>query len=204
MFEKVFGSNQKLEQEIEECLQNQLATEKGAVAWKKNSIKLRGEIQEKEATIAQTQNELSTIRLETLDRKARLESLQDQTQKVEADCEAKASLIEKYEQEMKKRHDELTKKASEVDQLNKKLQHLLNGEKNENAAGTLEATIRNMTNEIKAKEKECNELSHYWLKAQNELVAISKNIAETQEETQDLKMRLAVLERKRRVINGIF
>ena len=80
---------------------------------------------------------------------------------------------------------------------------LTSGEKDEASVGPLEATIRNMTNSMKAKEKECTQLSQYWLRAQNELVTLAKSMAETTDEMQDLKMRHAVLTRKKMVVNSI-
>ena len=147
---------------------------------------------------------MSSNRIETLELISRLEYLGEQSKKIESDCISKANLIEKYEIEMKRRHDELGKKASELDILNKKFELLTSGEKNQESVGPLEATIRNMTNAMKSKEKECTQLSHYWLKAQNELVVLAKKMSENSEEMQDLKMKQAILSRKKMVVNNAF
>lgn len=70
--------------------------------------------------------------------------------------------------------------------------------------GPLEATIHNVSKLVEAKEKECTQLQQFWLKAQNELVIMSKKSGELTEEIQDLNMRLAVLSRKKMVVNNQF
>jgi chromosome segregation ATPase len=204
LLQKTIQANQKLEADISESLQSRLAAEKGAQGWKKDLVRLKNEIHEKESSIALTQNELSSVRLETLDYASKIEHLKSQTKKLEEDCSQKSLLIEKYQQEMKRRHDELGKKASEMDSLNKKLEQLLIGEKDSESVGPLEATIRNFSNAIKLKEKECTQASQYWLRAQNELVGIAKFLNETTEDIQDLKMKQSVLSRKKRVVNATF
>ncbi len=200
--QKIVQNNQKLERDITECLQTQLATQNGIAGWKRDGARLRALISEKESQIATTQNDLSATRLETLDTSARLQSLVEQAKRIDEECVNKSQLMEKYEQEMKRRNDELGKKSSEMDLLNRKLEQLTGGDKDSSSIGPLEATIRNLTNSIKAKEKECTQLSHYWLRAQNELVLITKKTSDIMDESQDLKMKLAVLTRKKMVVNS--
>jgi hypothetical protein len=68
--------------------------------------------------------------------------------------------------------------------------------------GPLEATIHNVTKLVNEKEKECLQLQQYWLQSQNELVTISKKSGELSEDMAHLKMRLAVLTRKKAVVNS--
>lgn len=202
MQQKVTHKNQSLENDISECLQQQLSAEKGAQNWKKTSLRLRNVIHEKENLIAITENEVSNTRLEILGYSSRLESLKEENKRIQTECSQKLQLIEKYDIEFKRGQDTLAKKSTELDLLNRKLKQLTDGEQNDESAGPLEATIRNLTNAIKAREKECNQISHYWLRSQNELVILTKEIADINEETQDLKMKQTVLSRKKMVINS--
>ena len=68
--------------------------------------------------------------------------------------------------------------------------------------GPLEATIHNVTKLVAEKEKECAQLQQFWLRSQNELVSITKKSGELSDSSSDLKMRLAVLSRKKAVVNS--
>jgi coiled-coil domain-containing protein 40 len=70
--------------------------------------------------------------------------------------------------------------------------------------GTLEATIYNFNKAIQQKEQECFELQRFWLRAQNEMVAMSMKSNEITDVTQNLRMRLTVLNRKKMVVNDAF
>jgi coiled-coil domain-containing protein 40 len=68
--------------------------------------------------------------------------------------------------------------------------------------GPLEATIHNVTKLVVEKEKDCVQLQQFWLRSQNDLVSISKKSGQLQEEMANLKMKLAVLTRKKAVVNS--
>ncbi|KAJ3219217.1 Coiled-coil domain-containing protein 40 [Dinochytrium kinnereticum] len=193
----------KLESDIAEHLQNQLAIEKGAQGAKKDNNRLRSLIHEKEATIASTMNELGNIRLDMLNASERIRALKDNLGFVDSELAEKNLLIEKYEMEIRRRNDELGKKQGEMDLLNKKYDQLMARNQDE-SMGPLEATIHNMTKLVAQKEKDCTQHQQFWLRSQNELVAVSKKSGELAEETSDLKMRLAVLSRRKAVVNNQF
>lgn len=62
--------------------------------------------------------------------------------------------------------------------------------------GPLEATIHNLNNEIAAKRRDCADLQHYWLRAQTELVGLSKNHQELLAVISELKSRYTVMTQK--------
>lgn len=194
-------ATQKLQDEIAEHLQAQLSISKGAQGTRKDNTRLRAQIHEKESTIAQVQNDLSHIRLETLNVTSRIRGMNEKLQSLDAELAERNSVIEKYEVEIRRRNDELGKKQGEVDLLNKKYDQLMAKNQDE-SVGPLEATIHNMSKLLQQKEKECTELSQFWLRSQNELVAMTKRTAEVADETQDLRMRLTVLNRKKMVVNS--
>ncbi|KAI9201921.1 uncharacterized protein BJ171DRAFT_569980 [Polychytrium aggregatum] len=201
--QQTIAATQKIESEIAESLQNQISIEKGASGARKDGSKLRAIIHEKEAQIAATQNETSNIRLDTLSVSSRIATMKDQVVRIDGEMADKNNLIEKYEVEIRRRNDELGKKQSEMDLLNKKFDQLMARNQDE-SVGPLEATIHNVTKLVAAKEKECTMLQQYWLRAQNELVSMSKQSAELIDETQDLKMKMTVLSRKKMVVNNQF
>ena len=152
--------------------------------------------------------------------------MRDKLRKLDRELGERNEVIEKYEVEIRRRNDELGKKQGEMDLLNKKYDQLTGSTQvyllalprrvlkivdihtifgnicQDESVGPLEATIHNLTKLVQAKEKECTQLSHYWLRAQNELVAMSKKSQDVADETQDLRMRLTVLTRKKMVVNS--
>ncbi|KAL2912923.1 Coiled-coil domain-containing protein 40 [Polyrhizophydium stewartii] len=196
-------ATQKLERDIAERLQSQLSLEKGAQSTRRDNNRLRNAIHEKESNIASIQNELSNIRLEALNIGGRIKSMKDQISRIDEEMEERNTLIEKYEQEIRRRNDELGKRASEMDILNKKYDQVTGGNEEEHM-GPLEATIHNLQKLVQTKEQECVQLQQFWLRAQNELVVMTKRSVEITDETQNLKMRLTVLNRKKMVVNNAF
>ncbi|TPX77613.1 hypothetical protein CcCBS67573_g01099 [Chytriomyces confervae] len=193
----------KIETEIAEHLQNQLSIEKGASGARKDNTRLRNLVHEKESTIANAMNELGNVKLDTLNASERLRRMKEDMRQVEKDLATKNDLIEKYEAEIRRRNDELGKKQSEMDLLNKKFDSLQNRSQEE-SMGPLEATIHNVSKLVEQKERDCMQLQQFWMRAQNELVSTSKKSNSLQEEMSDLKMRLAVLSRKKAVVNNQF
>ncbi|KAJ3014618.1 Coiled-coil domain-containing protein 40 [Thoreauomyces humboldtii] len=194
---------QKLSDEIAEHLQSQLSISKGAQGTKKDNGKLRVAIHEKESTIAQVQNDLGNIRLETLNVTARIRGTKEGIGKLDKELAERNGLVEKYELEIRRRNDELGKKQGEVDLLNKKYDQLTAKNQDE-SMGPLEATIHNLSKLVSQKEKECMHLSQFWLRSQNELVTLTKRTGEVADVTQELRMQLTVLNRKKMVVNSAF
>ena len=193
----------KLEKEIGEKLKVLSSFQKGAQSSQRDGTKLRALIHEKENSIVTYQNEMSAIKLESLNADTRCWSMRNRLKEVDKDLSEKNSLIEKYEQEIRRNNDMLNKKASEMDFLNKKYDQLSSGGADTNM-GPLEATIHNLSKSIALKETENLQLQQYWLRAQNELVSMSKTAVEYTDEIQNLRMRLTVLNRKKLVVNNAF
>ncbi|TPX67959.1 hypothetical protein SpCBS45565_g03525 [Spizellomyces sp. 'palustris'] len=196
-------AKQKLQSDISEHLQAQLSISKGAQGTRKDNNRLRNQIHEKEATIAQVENDLSHIRLDTLNANSRIRGMKETLQVLDAELAERNEVIEKYEVEIRRRNDELGKKQGEMDLLNKKYDQLTAKNLDE-SVGPLEATIHNLSKLVQQKEKESSQLSQFWLRSQNELVVMTKRTGEVSDETQDLRMRLTVLSRKKMVVNNAF
>lgn len=194
---------QLLEEEIADRLQFQLTLEKGSAGSKKDGAKLRAMIHEKESTIYNIDNQAGVMKLEALNISGRIASLKASMTKIEEESKKRNKLIENYERDFKIKGDELEKKQSEMEFLNKKLDALTSGNKDE-SMGPLEVTIHSLAKSIVAKEKECMDLSQFWLKAQNELVNMTRKSFVVAEEIQDFSMKLSVLDRKKMTINTAF
>lgn len=171
--------------------------------------------------VAQLQNELSKMRVDSLSTQANVQTLEQQLTTILEELREKDRLVEKYEQEIRRRNDEIERKQSEVDRLNRKYDQLAsnhqvlifhtkphtpsqsqytNWVQDENT-GPLEATIHNLTNEIAAKRRECASLQHYWLKAQTDMVNLSKEYQDLLGLIADLQGQYTILKQKRLRLN---
>lgn len=200
---KTIELTRKIEREINENLQSQASIEKGSDGARKDANKIYDVVHGKEALIAQVQNELSHVKLESQSMDTRLDQKKGAIKKLDDKLKEQNTAMEKYESEIRRRNDELGKKQAEIDALNKKYDQLT-GKSSEDSMGPLEATIFNVSRLIEQKEKECTELSQYWIRAQNELVDFSKKSSDLVESTQDSKMRLSILTRKKMTVNSQF
>ncbi|KAJ1554719.1 Coiled-coil domain-containing protein 40 [Nowakowskiella sp. JEL0078] len=192
---------QALEIEIATHLQTQLSIDKGTSVTRRDSSKLRSQLHAKQSALATSHNELAALRFDTLAVAARLTNMGAVVESIDQRMADANELIEKYECEIRRRNDELGKKQAEVDILNKKYDALM-AKNSDESMGPLEATIHNLGKCVTGKEKECGQLQQFWLRAQNELVTMTKKSMSLADETQDLKMKLTVLSRKRMVVNS--
>ena len=122
--EQVILETSKIDDEVAENLQSQISIEKGALGTKKDNAKVRARIHENSATIAVTNNEIGNLKMEMLNVSARIKRMREEVDGLDAEHKEKNSLIEKYEQEIRRRNDELSKKQKEMDLLNKKYDQL--------------------------------------------------------------------------------
>ncbi|ORZ41356.1 hypothetical protein BCR44DRAFT_1494866 [Catenaria anguillulae PL171] len=193
----------KLEKEIAEQIQHQITIDKGMAGTLKDAKKLTQAIHDKEADVAASENQVSVLKLEGSRVAETIRQLRSELSDLDRTIADKNGTIEKYEVEIRRGNDEMVKKQSEIDLLNKKLNQILQDSSDE-AIGPLEATIHNLSKSIAAKEKECWDLQHFWLRTQNDLVAASKKASEMTEQISTLKMRHTILTRKRAMINQEF
>jgi chromosome segregation ATPase len=203
------SSTQKVEVAIMSELQNQTGIEKQGLGAKRDGTKLKAQIYEKQAHISQLQNEVTRMKVEGLNVGAQNEELRADLEEFEKQVRNQNATVEKFEAEIKRQVDELSKKQSEMDLLNRKFnqlmeQHIAAFGAAEGAIGPMEATIHNLQKSIAEQEKESVELQNFWLKAQNDLVNMTKKIEEAREIIADSKMKRAILERKKTIINAQF
>ena len=93
-----------------------------------------------------------------------------------SELKQKEELIEKYDLEIRQRHDKIEKKQIYIARLNKRYESLTNlnpaEDEKENLLGPLESTITHLTKEITELQKTTNEMQKEWIKTQTELVSL--------------------------------
>ncbi len=118
---------QKLEKDIAEKLKSQSSFQKGAQKSIRDGNRVRVSIHEKENSLANHQNEISVIQLESLGSENRIEGMKSRLKEVDNDITERNNLIGKYEFEIRQNNDLLSKRASDMDLLNKKYDKLTSG-----------------------------------------------------------------------------
>merc|ERR1711865_358476 len=187
---KVHSDKTKVEDKIEGCLSEQTTFERYASGEQKDAKKVYEEVSEKEVQVSQLQNELSRIRVDSLNTLAHNNAL-------------KESLIDQIEVEIARKHTLIERKQVDIDKLNKRYEALTSGTEEENM-GPLEATIYNANKEIAKKMDECADSKRSWMKHQTELVKVNTESVERSDVNDNLKSEVAILYQQRiRLDNSI-
>jgi chromosome segregation ATPase len=118
---------QKLERQIAEELETHASISKDAQIAIKEGKKTRNRIHEKQIAISNYENELSIMDLEIFNCETRIAGLKEESAKLTKEIAARNELIERYEVEIRQNNDQLSKKAGEMDVLNKKYDQLTSG-----------------------------------------------------------------------------
>lgn len=200
---KVHSDKTKVEDKIEGCLSEQTTFERYASGEQKDAKKVYEEVSEKEVQVSQLQNELSRIRVDSLNTLAHNNALKDTRNTILKDLEEKESLIDQIEVEIARKHTLIERKQVDIDKLNKRYEALTSGTEEENM-GPLEATIYNANKEIAKKMDECADSKRSWMKHQTELVKVNTESVEKADVNDKLKSEVAILYQQRiRLDNSI-
>ncbi|KAG2373915.1 hypothetical protein C9374_011580 [Naegleria lovaniensis] len=168
----------------------------------KDIEKKKNEVLEKEVEISQIENELARITIDKLQTQEQNKQLEQVLKELESELKQKDGLIEKYEIEIRRKNDEIEKKQNDLDKLNRLMEKILCTQQDENQ-GPLEATIKNITKAIEAKEKESEQLKKDWIRYQSELVKLMNRSEELSDEIKSIKSKQTILsQRKGRVDAG--
>merc|ERR1712195_10002 len=200
---KVHSEKTRVEDKIEACLSEQTTFERYASGEQKDAKKVHEEGSEKEGQVSQLQNELSRIRVDSLNTLAHNNALKDTRNTILKDLEEKESLIDQIEVEIARKHTLIERKQADIDKLNKRYEALTSGTEEENM-GPLEATIYNANKEIAKKMDECADSKRLWMKHQTELVKVNTESVERADVNDNLKSEVAILYQQRiRLDNSI-
>lgn len=127
-YEKQVGITEKtikkIDNEITDTLNDQISIHRGNHSSKRDTGKIRADINEKDAIIAQIRNEVASSGLESLSYLQKLEQSRATVVLMDKEFSKLNKLIEDREAEMKRMTDDVGKKQTEIDILNKKFDTL--------------------------------------------------------------------------------
>ena len=178
-------------------LSEQTTVEKGVQRTIDATREVRRKIRDQEMYVTTLQNEIAKTRVDVLNTQASLATLDETLVVLDAELAEKSRTVDKYEAEIKRRNDDIAKRARDVDRLNKKLEQLSGGDDDGENLGPMEAMIKNMNKEVEQKEKENKELQRRWVNWQTELVTMVNENNELTEKTQRLKQEKTLLTARR-------
>ena len=164
-------------------LSEQTTVEKGVQRTIDATREIRGKIRDQEMYVTTLQNEIAKTRVDVLNTQASLATLDETLVVLDSELAEKSRTVDKYEAEIKRRNDDIAKRARDVDRLNKKLEALSGGDDDGENLGPMEATMKNMNKEVEQKEKENKELQRRWVNWQTELVTAVNENNELKEKT---------------------
>lgn len=209
--QKVAREAAKLDGQRLNALSEQTALDKASHNLKAAIERKQAQIGEKEMAAAALENDLARIKVDALNTTASNVLLRQRLEQLNAELRDKDALVARYEQEAKRRNDEIGKKELGVTQLSRRLDAMkekagLDAAKaqaaEEEAAGPLEATIRELRDEIERKAAESAEMQRQWIGGQTELVGVENDNATRSEAILEMRSRLTVLEQKRARLDG--
>jgi len=146
------------------------------------------------------ENEVAKMQVDALNTEAHCQSLKKTRAQCLAELKTQDTLIEKYQLEIRQRHDDVEKKMYIVDRLNRKYDALTANKEDVNH-GPLEATIKNMDKQLTQTKSENQEIQRDWLKAQTELVSVTGELNSLTDMIRNNTSKLTVLEQKRLRVN---
>ena len=189
----VTRERQKLEEEMQGSKSTHSNVNKAVANLAKKKLKVMKTIHDREIEAINVENEISRTNLDILNCNMLNDQLRD-TLKIHAkEFQDKEALIDKYQVEIRQRHDEIEKKMYRVDRLNKKYDKMVESSGGEENLGPLEYTIKNFEKEIETLTNECKECERDWLKRQTEMVAVTSEGDEIAEANFELQARVTIL-----------
>lgn len=160
---------------------------------------LKTAIRTKETQVLVMENELARIRVDTLQARSYNDTLQATLSELEKELQSRGVMIDRVQQDIRRRNDEIDRKQKQLDQLNNQYEQIMSahgGEKGEHV-GPLEATISSLSKAITAKSNENEALQQEWIKLQTELVGCKSAMGEIDDAILDSQTKATILTQKR-------
>merc|ERR1719198_815757 len=187
-------------------MSEQTTVERATANSKKRMRKIHEEISEIEIETQNLHNEIARVTVDSLNTKAHNQMLRDRLKELNEDLGEREKLIEQYELEIRKRHNQIEKKQLYVDRLNREYDEKrskLEGEDgDQDVSGPLEAKIKFLRRQIADKAKECSDMQKDWILKQTSLMSVSTDTDRLRAHLNDQKNRKIVLDQKRIRIEG--
>merc|ERR1719506_2069301 len=190
---------QKIEQKVLSAASDRATINNAIEALKKPLGAVKKRTQDLEMQQVMVDNELARVRIDALNTKAHNDQLKETLQSFDVKLQEQEDLIQKYQREIRQRHDDVEKKTLRVAFLNRKLQlHLKDIDLGpEEAMGPLENEIRMIRKETSKIKEECARLRGVWLADQTRLVEVAQRTEAILEETAELRARNRILDERR-------
>jgi len=186
-----------VEEAMLSALSDQTTTEKASAKTIEEVQDLRRRVRAEEVSLVDTENELAKVQVDILNTEAHNTRLTETLALLDEELDEKTKTVEKYELEIKRRNDEIEKKTRDIDILNRKFERMVENMEDEET-GPLEATIKNLQQEIDRKGVESRELQTRWLQCQTELVTLQSDNENLVEALARMKSEQAVMFQKKR------
>ncbi|KAH8075446.1 hypothetical protein JL721_1452 [Aureococcus anophagefferens] len=177
----------KIEQRILAARSASMTVTKAVRNLQKQALAVKERTHEKEITQAHLENELSRIRVDTLNTDAHNSQLRETLEGMVGKLKTQDELIAKYQQEIRQRNDDIEKKMYRVDRLNRKYEKMMEHADDGEHVGPLEATIRNLNKEKESIAVEATQLQGAWLADQTLLVSAAQQTEVTLEKNAELR-----------------
>ncbi|KAL0210545.1 hypothetical protein RCL1_004981 [Eukaryota sp. TZLM3-RCL] len=163
-------------------------------------------IQLVERDLLAQENEKFRITLDIQNVLSNVNSLEVKEKSSVSELKELENVLKDLELEIRRRHDDVAKKQSKLQNLNRKLEVLTSRQVDENF-GELEAKISNIGREIKQSEDECLVLESSWLRKQTELVELESKESNMMENVRNLSAKSLILRQRQlrvqNVLNGL-
>merc|ERR1719364_182292 len=194
--QKVARSTMELQEHIEEKISQQATVVRSEANTNKSAKKLGSLVQDQEMELQNLQNEISRVMVDSLNTKAHNQMLKERLDTLTQDLSDREKLIDQYELEIRKRHNQIEKKQLYVDRLNREYDDK-RSKQEDDSSGPLEAKIKNLRKQIDQKKKECADMQKSWIQKQTDLLSMQEQIDNTKEHVQDQRNKKLVLSQKR-------
>lgn len=184
---------QRLEEESMAAKSTQSNISKAVENLLRKQAKLMKQMHDYENEAIDVSNETARTKLDSLNAGMLNDQIKEQLGVLAKEFNEKEALIDKYQVEIRQRHDDIEKKMYRVDRLNKKYNKMVETSGGEENLGPLENTVKNLEKEIESVGAECKELEREWLKKQTEMVGITAESEEISECNHELQARVTIL-----------
>jgi chromosome segregation ATPase len=198
----VARERQAVEAAIMDVANEKTTVSKAVKNYAKAMKAIKEKVHEREMELANVDNELSRVKVDSLNTDAHNVQLRKLVAAAVAELADKDKLIEKYQLEIRQRHDEIEKKMGKVEGLNRKYEKLLEAHQKAGGGegpllGPLEATIKALKKEIADLADEAVQLQREWLRDQTALVDTTAETEDILERNNEARAKVTVLGEKK-------
>merc|ERR1719171_505816 len=193
--QKVARETMELNEHIEEKISQQATVVRSEANTNKSAKKLGSLVQDQEMELQNLQNEISRVMVDSLNTKAHNQMLKERQETLVKELSEREKLIDQYELEIRKRHNQIEKKQLYVDRLNREFDEKRSKQEDDNT-GPMEGKIKSLRKQIAEKTQECQDMQKSWIGKQTDLLSLQEEIDTTKDHVQDQKNRKLILQQK--------